>query len=360
MSAGEQNSLKAVLEHVFDAVLWADDRMRLLDANPAAVELLGFERDELLRLDFAAITAPDYRASVPAMWSSFLKQGRAEGEWKLARRDGALIPVQIRARAGIQPGLHLSVIRDVTVHQRLETALRDARKTETVAMLAGGVAHDLKNLLVGILGGASLLLAELPPSASGNIRTILDAGQRAADLAGEMVAYVARKPPEAQPVDLNETILQLRPLMESLLPKRVRLEFHLDSAPGIRAVPGQVQQVIMNLVINAGQAICQSAPGVVRIFTGSRDIDRGTADPEAAGLAEGKYAVVQVEDTGRGMDQTTRQKIFTPFFTTKPKGSGIGLAAVRRIVVENKGVIWVRSAPRSGSCFTVLLPVAGQ
>jgi PAS domain S-box-containing protein len=352
--------LGAVFDHALDAVLLADDSMDFIDVNPSACALLGYSRDELLRMNIAEITSPEQRDGVGQQWTAFLAAGTAEGELRLRHKNGARIEAEFRAVAHILPSLHLSVIRDISDRKRAEATLRETQRTDTVGMLASGAAHDFNNLLVGIIGNASLALEQL--AADGTItplvRDILAAGERAAQLSRQMLVYAGKGVPIREAMNLSEAVREIGSLIQSTIPKRVEVEYQLGNVPAIDADSGQIQQVIMNLIINAGQAIYEQTPGKITIRTASRLVRELDEDAAAARLPMGEYVALEVEDTGRGMDEDTRQRVFEPFFTTKTEGKGLGLATVRTIIRDHGGAILVRSAPGRGTCFTVLFPAS--
>ncbi|MCX7616691.1 PAS domain S-box protein [Tepidiforma sp.] len=258
-------------------------------------------------------------------------------------------------------GIALST-RDLTERKRTEERLLQAQKAESLAVLAGGIAHDFNNLLVGILGNAGLALAELPPESPvrETVAEIELAGQRAADLARQMLAYSGRGKFVVQPLSLNGVVEEMAHLLRVSVGAGVRLV--LDLAPGLPAVVGdatQLRQVIMNLVINASDAI-GSGEGTIRVRTsvapGTRELfERAVLAPGQ--LAE-RYVVLEVADTGAGMDAATLSRIFDPFFTTKFTGRGLGLAAVLGIIRGHRGGIDVESAPGAGTTFRVMLPAS--
>ncbi len=264
---------------------------------------------------------------------------------------------------GAVRGVALS-LEDVTERKRTEERLLQAQKAESLAVLAGGIAHDFNNLLVGILGNAGLALAELPPESPvrETVREIELAGQRAAELARQMLAYSGRGKFVVQPLSVNGLVEEMAHLLRVSVGAGVRLV--LDLAPGLPAVVGdatQLRQVIMNLVINASDAI-GSTEGMVRIRTsvvrGEPGLFAGAAvAPEEP--AE-QYVVLEVEDTGAGMDEATLARIFDPFFTTKFTGRGLGLAAVQGIIRGHRGGIAVESTPGAGTRFRVMLPASEE
>ncbi len=258
----------------------------------------------------------------------------------------------------------VGVLSDVTELKRAEARLREAQKLESLGLLAGGVAHDFNNLLVGVIGNASLAQDMLPPEhEAGDLLTgVLKAGEQAAHLTRQMLAYAGKGKFLVEALDISTLIPDISGLLRPSIPKKVVLQFDLkEDLPSVLADRGQVQQVFMNLVLNAAEAI-GNREGAITVRTGVENVNARYVrqHAEAAGIQPGKYVCLEVRDTGCGMDEATRARIFDPFFTTKFTGRGLGLAAVAGIVRGHKGAIVVSSAPGKGSCFTVLFPSAAR
>jgi CheY-like chemotaxis protein len=243
--------------------------------------------------------------------------------------------------------------------------LRRAAKEESLTVLAGGVAHDFNNLLAAILGHASLALKQLPDGspARRHVEKAASAVERAADLTRQMLAYSGRGHFVVRPTDLNALVRENLPLLEVAVPKSVRLEAALDAdLPLVDADVGQLQQVLMNLVINAGEAIGERG-GTVSVATGVRPVaasDRALWRASGHPLAPGRYVSLEVRDDGPGMDAETVDRIFEPFFTTKFTGRGLGLAAVLGVVRGHRGALSVHSVPGQGTIFRILLAPGGR
>jgi two-component system cell cycle sensor histidine kinase/response regulator CckA len=254
----------------------------------------------------------------------------------------------------------LGVSIDITERKAAEEAVRRAAKEESLTVLAGGVAHDFNNLLAAILGHASLALKQLPEAspARRHVEKAALAVERAADLTRQMLAYSGRGHFVVRPTDVNALARENLPLLEVALPKSVRLEAVLaPELPLVDADVGQVQQVVMNLVINAAEAIGDRG-GTVTLATDLRDVQAGDHHLwRASGqpLAPGRYVALEVRDDGRGMDAETVDRIFEPFFTTKFTGRGLGLAAVLGVVRGHRGALSVESTPGQGTTFRILL-----
>jgi two-component system, cell cycle sensor histidine kinase and response regulator CckA len=251
---------------------------------------------------------------------------------------------------------------DITGRKLAERRLRESQKLESLGLLAGGVAHDFNNLLVGVIGNASLAQDMLPPDhpASELLERVVKTGEQAAHLTRQMLAYSGKGRFLVEALNLSTLIPDMSGLVRPSIPKKIALDLVVtEDLPAIEADRGQIQQVFMNLVLNAAEAIGGSE-GLITVRTGVENVDARyiRRHPEAAELHPGDYVYLEVRDTGCGMDETTRAKIFDPFFTTKFAGRGLGLAAVAGIVRGHKGAIVVSSAPGKGSRFVALFPAA--
>ena len=256
-------------------------------------------------------------------------------------------------------------LRDrVTESQRTEERLRQTQKLESLGVLAGGVAHDFNNLLTGIMGGISLALDREPPSSPRRryLEDAIQASERAADLTRQLLAYAGKGRFIIQPVNLSDLVREINRLIEISIPKNVRVVLNLSGAlPPIEGDPAQLQQIVMNLLMNAAEAIASNQVGLVVAETGMAQVDenylRKTLRAENA--APGEYVYIEVRDTGCGIDEATLSRIFDPFFTTKFMGRGLGLAAALGIVRGHGGALKVDSVRGQGSTFRVLLPAKG-
>jgi CheY-like chemotaxis protein len=242
--------------------------------------------------------------------------------------------------------------------------LRELQKLDSIRVLAGGIAHDFNNLLTGVLGSASLIQETLEPNhpASELLTGIIQTSEQLAHLTRQMLAYAGKGRFVLEAVDLSAMVREMRELLRPSIPNEVTL--HLDlgkDLPAVEADRSQVQQLLMNLVINAGEAI-GNHDGLITVRTRSRTVnDRYIrTHPETADLSPGEYVVLEVRDTGCGMDADTKARIFDPFFSTKFSGRGLGLAAVAGIVRGHKGAIIVSSHPGKGTILDVLLPAMAR
>lgn len=264
----------------------------------------------------------------------------------------------------------LEIVRDITAQKHaeekrreLEARLQRGQKLESLGVLAGGIAHDFNNLLVGVLGNASLALEVLPEDsqAAKLIRRVEHAAQRAADLTRQMLAFAGKERFVVRPVVLSQLIREMAELLEASVPKKVALAYDLrENLATVQADPSQLRQVIVNLVTNAAEAIGDRS-GTITIHTGEMEADAAYLagcylDDQLPG---GRYAFVEILDTGAGMDEEVRAKIFDPFFSTKFTGRGMGLAAVLGIVRSHRGAVNVSSQPGQGTVFRVMFPTFG-
>jgi DNA-binding response OmpR family regulator len=242
----------------------------------------------------------------------------------------------------------------------LERRLQESQKLESLGVLAGGIAHDFNNILTSVLGSADLALRDLPPSAlaRANLLEIVQSSRRAADLCRQMLAFSGRGSFVIEPIDLTALVEDLLTLLRSAISKKTLLNLSLErNLPPLLGDASQLGQVIMNLVINASEAIGERS-GVVTIHTGAAECSREylTETYAEQNLAPGLYITLEVADTGVGMDRETQSRIFEPFFTTKFTGRGLGLAAVLGIVRGHKGALKLYSEPHKGTTFKILLP----
>jgi len=275
--------------------------------------------------------------------------------------SGGMRIVVLNARRFEKEERILLAMEDVTEPRRIEEELRQSQKMEAIGFLAAGVAHDFNNLATGIIGNASLLLESLTendPDTS-TLRDIVSSGERAAELTRQLLAYAGKGRFYLERIDLSQVVLQTARLIHPSIPANVQVRLDLDKGlPLLLADPSQIQQIVMNLMINAAEAIGERE-GVVQVRTGPQTV-RTEALPDLylkEPVAPGNYVFLEVQDNGSGMDEQTMQRIFDPFFTTKFTGRGLGLAAVLGIVRQQHGAIQLRSVLGRGTSFRVLLSV---
>jgi two-component system cell cycle sensor histidine kinase/response regulator CckA len=358
----DQSRLATILEATIDFVATATLDWRPLFINQAGRRMIGLTLSEdrgihhLNLMDFYPTWAADLirDQAIPAV----LRDGAWSGETALKGAGDTEIPVsQVilahRSSEGVVEYLS-TIARDLTAHKRLETQYRQAQKMEAVGRLAGGVAHDFNNLLTAILGYSELLMRGLAPQDPFHegLSEIYKAGQRAAALTQQLLAFSRKLVLEPRVLDLNAVVADVDRMLRRLLGEDI--EFSTVLAAGARPVktdPGQMDQVILNLAINARDAMPKG--GKLTIETANVDLDESYHD-----LKAGAYTLLAVSDTGCGMDDHVKSHLFEPFFTTKEpgKGTGLGLATVFGIVKQSGGHVAVYSEPGQGATFKVYLP----
>jgi PAS domain S-box-containing protein len=336
---------------------------QFLDVNPALVGMLGYDSAlDVLALDVAKdvfLEGKEYASLV----DEFRRTGRMDGfeaRWK--RRDGATITVRISGRAVAsedQPADVLEAIaEDITERRLLEDQFRQSQKMEAVGRLAGGIAHDFNNLLMVVSGYTEVLLDQLPPGhpLQPKAEAIRQATDRATALTRQLLAFSRKQLLELKVVDFNGIVKGMDRLLRPLIGENIELVTSLDPCTGCtRADAGQLEQVLMNLVVNAKDAMPNG--GRISIRTASVTLD-DSYRPENVFIQHGPYVMLSVGDTGQGMDRETQARIFEPFFTTKEKGkgTGLGLSTVYGIVKQIGGYIFVQSELHRGTVFNIYLP----
>ena len=253
---------------------------------------------------------------------------------------------------------------DITERRQAEEGLRQRQKLESIGLLAGGIAHDFNNLLVGVIGNASLAGEMLPGDspAINVLKSVVQAGEQAAHLTGQLLAYAGKGRFFIEPVDLSRLVRETSALVRSSIAKKIALQLQLESdITRVESDASQMQQVFMNLALNAAEAIGDRA-GRILVATGEVDVDERRIRGQLDGwpIEPGRHVLLEVRDDGCGMDPATKARIFDPFFTTKFHGRGLGLAAVAGIVRAHRGAIEVTSAPGAGATFRVLLPAVAS
>src|SRR6185436_18377830 len=253
------------------------------------------------------------------------------------------------------------IVSDVTDRRHFEERLQHTQKLETIGVLAGGIAHDFNNLLTGILGNASLLQDELSASAPQQelVSQILQASESAANLTRQILAYSGKGRFLLEPVDLSAVAFASLSLVRQFIPKGVHLNLELaQDLPPIEADKGQMQQVMMNLIINAAESFGERGFGEVTVTTTLETLAPKFFEPGDPEAQPGRYVTFRVTDNGSGMDEATQKKIFDPFFTTKFVGRGLGLSAVLGIVRGHRGILRLKSHIGAGSSFQLYFPIA--
>ncbi len=324
--------------------------------NSGAERLLGYSQAEIKGQDFSRFFTPeDVRSGVPR--KTLEKAGRAgwvESKGWRVRKDGTrfLADGSMSSLGQGNDREFGTLIHDVSERRKSEEALLQAHKLESIGILAGGIAHDFNNLLTGILGSVSFAKTILPPdhAACPLLDIAEDSCEKAAKLTTQLLAYSGKGQFVVTRFDFSALISEMLPLIATSVPKSVQLETELATGlPWIEADASQIEQIVMNLVINGGEAIGTEA-GTLRVSTGVTDLEGGTDGKP------GRYVYMEVKDSGIGMSAATQANMFDPFFTTKFTGRGLGLAAVSGILRGHKGKMELDSALGKGTTFRVLFP----
>ncbi|MCM0084188.1 response regulator [Geomonas sp. Red32] len=364
------------LERVFTPVYWFASDGRILHANQAASEFLGYPLEKVLQMTVTDLNPDLSLESWPHFWDELKANGSLRREGKHLTSDGRLIDVEISGNYICYEGEehYCSIVRDITDRKRaeaeqlanvqLEKQLMQAQKLESLGILAGGIAHDFNNILMAIIGNADLALRKVPKESPvcDNLAEINRSAGRAADLARQMLAYSGKGKFVVESIDLNRLVDEMLHMLKVSISKMAVLRFNPGAGlPTMEADATQIRQVIMNLIINASEAIGERS-GVVAINTGWMECDRDylVNNWMDEGIAEGSYVFLEICDTGCGMDEATKAKVFDPFFTTKFTGRGLGMAAVQGIVRGHKGSIRVYSELGKGTTFKLLFPASGK
>jgi PAS domain S-box-containing protein len=335
---------------------------RFLYVNDTACSSLRYGREELLNM---RVTDVEEHLPGSADWKNadeLKKKGHAVFDTVLRRKDGTVYPAEVNIKFVTQHNRDymVSIARDVTEKRRLEEQLRQAQKMEAVGQLAGGVAHDFNNILSAIIGYGHVLFEKMEEAdpLRVNVEQILEAAEKAADVTHSLLAFSRKQIFNLKPVDINEVIRKMERFLSRVIGEDVELKTLLHEAQlPVLADNGQMEQVLMNLAMNARDAMPRG--GSLTITAGRFVLD--DAFVAAHGYGErGGYALISVNDTGKGMDEETRSRIFEPFFTTKEmgKGTGLGLAMVYGIIKQHGGYINVYSEPGRGATFRIYLPLS--
>jgi PAS domain S-box-containing protein len=341
--------------------IWVFDPKTLgfLAVNEAMVKLLGYARAELLAMTLADVrSSADMEAIRSHMTSIAPGQVRRVGVRSYWRKDGKVVDLDITAHPVFMGGrlVQLAIAIDVTEQRRMEERLHQSQKLDAIGQLAGGVAHDFNNILAAILSNAECArenLAEGPVAAM--LREIELAAERGASLTRQLLAFSRKQQRQPRLVEINGVVHNIQRLLRRVIGEHIEVVLSLAADAGAtHADPSQLEQVVMNLILNARDAMPDG--GRVIIETMNVELDEHAAAAHA--LPAGRYVMLSVTDTGCGMDAETRARIFEPFFTTKPvgKGTGLGLPTVFGVVQQTDGAVGVHSEPGRGSTFKVYLP----
>ena len=361
---------RGLVEAIHQIVWTATPEGKLDYANSKWSDTLGISLDDFNRSGWEGILDGEDLRQVSRSWRAGLHSGEPfEFEHRLPQRGGTGLrwylsrAVPMRDDTG-QVAKWFGASTDIEDRKKEEGAVLSKQKLESLGLLAGGIAHDFNNLLVGVLGGASYAAETLPPShpLQLTLQGIVTAGERAAHLTRQMLAYAGKGRFFIEQIDMGELVRSTCDLIKASIPKHVQVSLNTRShLPPVEGDSGQMQQIVMNLVLNAAESTDKTRTGAVVIKTELLLLDAAAiagVEFVSGHLVPGPYVLFEVQDNGSGMDADTKAKIFDPFFTTKFTGRGLGLSAVQGILRTHKGAIELKSGLGEGSTFRVYLPAS--
>jgi len=364
-----ENRFRMLIETAPMGIVIADKRGRMADMNAQALRMFGYEREELIGQSVEVLLPERLRMAHEGHRSGYVGDPHARPmgvgmELFARRKDGTEFPVEI-SLGPLETNdeiLISSIIVDITARKKMERQIRLSQRMEAIGELAGGVAHDFNNLLAVILGSADVAIDELPPehSVTKKIETIRKAGSSAADLTRQLLAFSRQQLLQPRILDLKEVVDRALQLLRRLIGENIEIAISLEPLLGcVKADPGQLEQILLNLAVNARDAMPRG--GKLTIGASNVELDNSYRDDHLV-VIPGRYVMLAVEDTGCGMNRETQSRIFDPFFTTKEvgKGTGLGLATVYGIVKQSGGYIWVYSELDKGTVFKIYLPLVEQ
>jgi PAS domain S-box-containing protein len=364
-----EDRYRDLVEHSQDLICTHDLKGKILSMNQAAAKLMGYEKELLLRMNIQDILAPEVRDRFKEYLNEIEKQGETKGEMLIQTKTGEKRVVEYSntlRTEGISTPIVRSMAHDITERRQaekdkraLEEQLRQSQKMEAVGQLAGGVAHDFNNLLTVIQGYCDLILKDLDEKNRffQDMQEIKKASEHATSLTRQLLAFSRKQILQPKILDLNDLVLNMDKMLRRLIGEDIELVTLLSKDLGrVKADPGQIEQVIFNLAVNARDAMPKG--GKLTIETADAELDEHYARSRI-GVKPGRYVRISVSDNGIGMPSGVKDRIFEPFFTTKEKGkgTGLGLSTVYGIVKQSGGNVWVYSEPNQGTTFKIYLPM---
>jgi PAS domain S-box-containing protein len=352
---------RELFENATDLIATADLDGKLTAVNEAFVRAVGYTREELLEMRVDDLVADEDRDLLVNARARKLAgaEDASVYEHELVARDGSRIQVEVASRLLYEDGHPVgteAICRDITERKSLEEQLRQAQRLEAIGQLAGGIAHDFNNLLTVISGYAETLLEGRDRESEQELDQIARAAERAAILTRQLLAFSRRQVLQPRVVQMNDVVADVAPMLTRLIGEDVQLVTSLAPDLGrVLADPGQLEQVILNLAVNARDAMPHG--GTLTMQTANVELDEEYAAHHSE-ASPGPHVMLSVGDTGHGMDAETLSHLFEPFFTTKPvgTGTGLGLATVYGIVKQSGGSIWIYSEPDKGTTFKIYFP----
>ena len=359
-----ESKFRTIFERVAVGIALVSIDGQLVESNPALREMLRYGEEELRNRVFNEFTHPEDAAIDVDLDQELIagKRDHYQIEKRFIRKDGGVVWCQLNVslvRGGEEERpFTICMVEDITERKRLETQFFQSQKMETIGRLAGGIAHDFNNLLTVIKGYTQLSLSQIQEGdpCRENIEEIKGAAERAAELTNQLLTFSRRQILDMKVLDLNTIVRGLEKMMGRIIGEDIEMFTVLDDRLGrVKTDPGQIEQVILNLVVNARDAM--PAGGKLAIETANMVLDETYARTHI-GVTPGSYEMLSVSDTGCGMSPEIKELIFEPFFTTKEegKGTGLGLSTIYGIVRQSGGNIWVYSEPGRGTTFKIYLP----
>ncbi|HLP59434.1 MAG TPA: ATP-binding protein [Candidatus Deferrimicrobium sp.] len=357
----KEERYRLLVENICEAIFTTDAGGYLTYVSPSAERMSKYKMEELVGRHFSSFIHPDDLSAVKKTIKKLYTGISETVEFRFIDKDNKLLCARVSGRLITKNGEPIAItglVTDITEKKKMEAQLHQAQKMESVGRLAGAIAHDFNNFITAIMGYCGMLAADIPGDqpAGGFIKGIQTAAERAASLTERLLVFSRKQPNEPRKLNINEQVLSLESILQSLIGENITLATAL--AAGIQAVrmdPVQLEQVIMNLVVNAIDAMPQK--GTLRIETANIELNEEYCR-QYTDIIPGNYVMIMVADTGCGMSEETKEFIFEPFFTTKSpgEGTGLGLATVYGIVKQNKGHIWFESEPGKGTTFKIYFP----
>lgn len=364
-----ENTLRTLIESLPMGLIIADEKGRITDLNESSLRMFGYSREELLGQAIETLLPERLRNSHHGHRAGYIQHPHARPmglgmELFARRKDGTEFPVEVSlGPLATKDGMLVTgTVIDISERKKIEQQLRLAQRMEAIGQLAGGIAHDFNNLLAVIMGSADIIVDALPRGdpLGRKVEMIRSAGSSAADLVRQLLAFSRQQ--MVQPLVLNvpKIIARTQAMLQRIIGEDIEFKVIVeDSVGSIKADPGQIEQVLLNLAANARDAMPKG--GRLSIHASNVELDESDRKKHAP-VVPGPYVMLAIEDTGCGMDLKTQARIFDPFFTTKAlgKGTGLGLATVYGIVKQTGGYIWVYSELGHGTIFRVYLPRVGK
>jgi len=353
---------RSLFENATDGITVLDKNGIIVNVNEKACEMHGFSRDALVGAHIKLLEDSESREKMAERMRQIIEGESLVYETRHHKKDGTLVDLEISAKA-ITIGDELfiqSFYRDITERKKIQEHLLQSQKMESIGVLAGGIAHDFNNILTAILGHTEIIRRNsvLDVKSTNSLGVIEDASRRAGRMISKLLGFARKSKYEIVPLQLNDVVYDTIKLLERVIDKNIEMTVELDShLPPIQGDTNQIEQIVMNLMVNARDAMQRG--GRIVIKTAVACVKQGMQDIPTY-ILPGEYVVLSVSDTGTGIPESILNKIFEPFFTTKErgKGTGLGLSMVYGAIKEHKGYITVQSKPGAGTTFTVYLPAA--